>query len=1300
MKLEQQEMEEAFQEEDSENAPEDGTGGAPDDDAGTVSEDSVSSDEAGSVSGDSVSGNSVSGDKIDVVSDNDADVHEHDETCYDAAGGLMCGYEDVAEPTITQTYKDENEKYIVTAAYKKEANIPEDAELKAEMITAESDGEHFAKREAEMKETLQDEDVKMDALFKIGFYADGKEVEPESDVMVTVQFLDNEGLEDGTPMTIVHFGENGNEVLGGSHVKDKSTTFKTSKFSDFAAIFRKVLTAVQVAPSLSKSDAADKGQEEAETSSGNGVESANSVSGDETNKGNYYGISRYQGKGTEQQTEAIEKEMTQPEALMISGNYDYKGNGYDVTFHVEGRATISGNQSSTASQPEATSDAEKETNGDSGSGDELDNGETMEGETPGEIGEISDSGNELGNDDGLKEENPEEIEGDSGSEEESSGEEETSGSEDASGDAAEDGENQDENIVIIDDESDEKLKFQVVNLGEDTEEHGTVTEYVQGRHNDDEQLMLDVLSYSMVYDGVQLDISKCNVSVTVNPKEETLKSYADEVLKNSDEDADTKITVDAMEITDDSEVKSLDSVVMTNDSDSKTVMNFTMSSRKMSVRAGGTNNPEFTVQYYANLDIVQQLPGSSTDEDYVTVINTLGEGKGTGGNLPQNGHGDSVSANHIKIENGKLKTEEKLLEVYAAKKYSYVEAPNLFYFNELYDNGNYKLAKIWILKEGRDKKSVDPNDWIQYDDPASVHFTNKDQTSSTVPNIVQINADTVIRLIYDVTTSNYNNPADFYDYDITDNGIETANETDNIKQRGLGINSIENYGAAAKTDGLPTLAFGNANSGTGLHLQKFNNNNLGNELNKYNANNNIVRVETSTGGSNKGGCTYKIAQKLDKNGKIIYDGNVHVQKLFNDGTAIGKTSYEYGSEYKYSLDFKREGDGYILSNVKNGDNAVNTASSLDGFIHPVCGSKTYKQIWTNNFWPMDHRKNTDPHTQTTPSIKYKGYDGGTAKSYGEREYPASDDGIPHNNMFGMHYTVDFELVEEYVGPLDYLFFGDDDMWVFLSRLDDEGENLVSDPTLDGYGKLVCDIGGVHSSVGEYVDLWDYIQKGSKGKYRLTFFYTERGLSGSTCYMQFTLPSVSTRIPEQNTGNIKVTKEAVKSSNGDVTAIAPGDPDAGKEYSFRVALSATDQNLYDDYAYKIYNSDGTFNRGEVVTVGTDFSNGKEFTLQAGQYIEVNYLPIGMQYEIKEINNAGDLDDYDTEINGEEQEERTIRGIIDQEGTTVVLSYKNILKLYNLPHTGGPGTMLYAGAGILLLLSGGWLVYRKRIVARRI
>ena len=66
----------------------------------------------------------------------------------------------------------------------------------------------------------------------------------------------------------------------------------------------------------------------------------------------------------------------------------------------------------------------------------------------------------------------------------------------------------------------------------------------------------------------------------------------------------------------------------------------------------------------------------------------------------------------------------------------------------------------------------------------------------------------------------------------------------------------------------------------------------------------------------------------------------------------------------------------------------------------------------------------------------------------------------------------------------------------------------------------------------YVNLWDYIEKGDAGEHTLKFYYTERCLSGSTCYMQFTLPSVSSTTPSYQNSQLKVQKEVVGSADSD------------------------------------------------------------------------------------------------------------------------------------------------------------------------
>ena len=116
-------------------------------------------------------------------------------------------------------------------------------------------------------------------------------------------------------------------------------------------------------------------------------------------------------------------------------------------------------------------------------------------------------------------------------------------------------------------------------------------------------------------------------------------------------------------------------------------------------------------------------------------------------------------------------------------------------------------------------------------------------------------------------------------------------------------------------------------------------------------------------------------------------------------------------------------------------------------------------------------------------------------------FPANDDpyGKAHNCYFGMRYEFQF-TVGDYTGPLNYYFRGDDDFWMFIDN------------------QLVVDIGGVGSSVGKMVNLREEFFKGSNAiteenkntPHNVTILYTERGGSGSSCYMEFTLPNVTTK----------------------------------------------------------------------------------------------------------------------------------------------------------------------------------------------
>lgn len=410
------------------------------------------------------------------------------------------------------------------------------------------------------------------------------------------------------------------------------------------------------------------------------------------------------------------------------------------------------------------------------------------------------------------------------------------------------------------------------------------------------------------------------------------------------------------------------------------------------------------------------------------------------------------------------------------------------------------------------------------------------------------------------------------------------------------INIPANYGTSRNgkrtwTSYRDVLAFGNDNCGTGMSRYIFDRV----FLNKYSTYYLNGGTFTPISSFDQSGCTFGLAESLDSDGNIVYNPWLVAPKLFSDGSANGKHTYS-GS----NLTFSQVGDTYTLSSATV--SSVGSIDQLDRFFHPSpSAATTHTHIFTNDFWPLDaasKSNRTDPLFGGSTSVPFAGFTpDGVVNADGSKKtnpafapyngfFPGSDDGQAHNSFFGMQYAVEFTLAEDYVGPLEYYFFGDDDMWVFLD------------------GRLVCDIGGVHSSVGEYVNLWDYLEKGTPGAHTLSFFYTERGASGSTCYMNFTLPSVSGINIEQKTGNLTVKKEVI------------GVEDAAKDFEFSIRFYDQNGNtVLDDYSYSKTDAAG------VVSNDLILHEGSTFTLKAGEQIEIKYLPIGLRYQITEQNSSG-------------------------------------------------------------------------------
>lgn len=716
-----------------------------------------------------------------------------------------------------------------------------------------------------------------------------------------------------------------------------------------------------------------------------------------------------------------------------------------------------------------------------------------------------------------------------------------------------------------------------------------------------------VRQLALVQSGEALDTAAYRMTAEIAVTDAVLQPLPGQLdaLDEAAPEAETGVTLAVMQAGDEG-LQELDSATI---SATETAPLFTVSVQSGTIAVLATTaNPSYTVQYYAYIPRF-----AVSGEKTLNVYNT--EGK----NLPKNGksnaqkqifltpaEGTTTKNAGTATQNYKVATTDELTQMYTANEFEYIKAPNPSYINKLIDNSSYELKESWVLKDGGNEDSTEETDWIRYTDPSSVHFTNRDLTDeagASAQNIIYLDSTkrNVLRLVYDTKEADFTTPATFYDYNIS-----SGQNADGKWRTGItGINSESNYGTSRNGERTwksycDVLAFGNDNCGTGMSRYKFEGIFLNKHSTQYKDGNTDYTLPY-----HEYCCTFGLASGLNvirsadgtidsSKSTIIYNEWLVAPNLFNEGSANGKHTYDNSS-----LTFTRVGDTYTLSSA-----SVNGVGSIDGlqnFFHPSPNaSTTHTHILMNDFWPLDGATGkTDPLFGGSSIINFQGFDpvgnvaaDGTVTNGGWKDlsgsFPGSDDGRAHNSFFSMQYAVTFTLTPDYVGPLDYTFFGDDDIWVFL------------DDT------LVCDIGGVHSSVGEYVNLWDYIDadRTEDEQYTLTFFYTERGASGSTCYMNFTLPSVSGVNIEQKTGDLEIRKQVI------------GEDDPDKKFTFDIKFTnANDSRIWDDYAYTRTKNDGSTETGLVL------HNGSQFSLKAGEIIRIKYLPIGLRYEITELDPDG-------------------------------------------------------------------------------
>ncbi|WP_300970733.1 Spy0128 family protein, partial [Faecalibaculum rodentium] len=692
------------------------------------------------------------------------------------------------------------------------------------------------------------------------------------------------------------------------------------------------------------------------------------------------------------------------------------------------------------------------------------------------------------------------------------------------------------------------------------------------------------------------------------------------------------------------------------------------------------------------------------------------------------------------LKDGQMAVHDTKKMLFQDETVTYHEKPYLDYMNRLNNNDNYELKAVLVgydLSPGQ-KEDVEGTDFHMAEITGDINeknpvvFTNNPNYSETIDGqkivvdqtnpvrmgdhwVIYVKEGTTIRLLFDPTSSTYDkNDVNFFDYDISDGNIylsDRANPSNpsqilsspvdsntplptssqearqgegyitygNTYQQG--INSPSNYtGTGAK------LAFGNSNTGSGLANETLKTGDVVNNINKTN------------GSVNALGSVFDLATGLNDDGTPAWNTGISAPDLFTTDetkTVRGKTNYIN----QFGLRFNRSGGTYILEDVtKKGTSGayseVSSASNLSSFRGLDCNSKV---IWSNDFWPMDAADSygTDGHDlkfgagQTAgtygaadPQNRYFNRSS-SAANQGKGTLPIADSALDHNSYFGMSFTTDFYLDPGYSGPLRYYFYGDDDMFVFLSKVttDDQGSETLTDTV------KVADVGGVHSSVGMYTNLWPYVnggkpipypdknmseadKKAQVQHYRLSVFYTERGASGSSCFMRLTVPfepstydeldfkadlnvdkEVKTQVPPAESGDAQPEKYSflLNLKQGEEISVTGED---GQTSTRPATFDEAKKNLVNIYAYTIkdIDTDQTVDSGYI-------ADGGSFELADGQRFTVKGLPEGSLYRVEEIKLdssesttfvSGQVDkDGNTNIQKDFQEGNTVSGSTQQE-----------------------------------------------------
>lgn len=435
---------------------------------------------------------------------------------------------------------------------------------------------------------------------------------------------------------------------------------------------------------------------------------------------------------------------------------------------------------------------------------------------------------------------------------------------------------------------------------------------------------------------------------------------------------------------------------------------------------------------------------------------------------------------------------------------------------------NYEVEKIWVMEPGKGDYDIDDNTGIitpnNNNSGLWKEYTDGDE--------IRLRSDSTIRIWYRPVSKlkDLVNAVNFYDYNFTDGKLYTSqanaisgNEYTGSRRaettyytRTYGADTINGYlDIQGKSAGKSIYQFGRSGSNAVGYSSgaTVNRNGASLYLNTGNKSPSIVS-KIVTGFSNR---------NVTPNKDVYLNSN-----LFSDDDIISGERAVKKVFSNWKLVFNREGNTYTLTEVQD-ENKGSVISNLERMSATQLkwgtggngGNDPAVWLYSNEFWPLDKVEYSGKDVNVgNKNYPLKGVFQNAEGNYESGDLANNDIATQaHNWFFGMKTRFTFSI-EEYTGPMKFYFRGDDDFWLFI---DD---------------KLAVDIGGVHSTLGETLDIKAFIENNNLATgdphqvHTMDIVYTERGGQGSSCYMQFILPNVKPPEPidwKQETTSVSVEK---------------------------------------------------------------------------------------------------------------------------------------------------------------------------------